>query len=163
MGAVASDTIPTIYLDSLLVSDSDFEQYIDSTKKTNMSFGYFLTNTAVTLRGWVLIKNNSGNGGTGSYNPKEYITLTPKAKTSIIIGPNTLLSDQILLDETVKEILRKIRNRSAELHFKPLPDSATKGIKYMIKIKFLDRKPDEPLFAPGDLSTNPAPPHQAYD
>ncbi len=165
--AIVSNPIPKIYLDSLLISDTDFERYIDSTKKDNIVFGYFLTDTAVTLRGWVLVKYNSGNGGagkdTGSYFPNQYITLIPKARTSVTIGPNTLLSDQVLLDSAVKKILRKIRNRSAELHFKPFPDPTTSGITYKIRIKFLDKKPGDPDFVEEGYTTNPAPPRQAYD
>ncbi len=163
-GPVSATPLPSIFLDSLSITSADFIAKLDTTKKQNIIFNYFLADTTITLHGWVLKKGKSGSGtaqsDTGTFNPTYDLKLIPAGKSKITIGPNTYLSNQVILGKTEKKILKAIKDKNAIIYFSPKKD-ATGRISYIIRIKFIGIS-DTP-FAPENFETNPAPPHQAFD
>lgn len=151
----AGSTIPTIYMDSLMLSDSIF--LLDEAKARNIIFSYFLTDTTVTLHGWLLKKVTPD---TGQFTPKPNLILKPVGKTTTALGPNTYLGSQVMLRKQVLGIRKilKDKNQPATLYFTPQKDTANR-IYYNIIIRFRDGS-SRLLAVP--LSTNPSPPHQAF-
>ncbi|XWW46207.1 hypothetical protein JYG30_01775 [Fibrella sp. USSR17] len=159
----SSKQTPTFYLDSLIVSTDAFK----AIGNQNITFSYFLGDTSVTLYGWVLKKGKRPGGGggmpqdTGSYNPTADLILTPVGKTTVAVGPNTFIGNQVLLKKQVSDLVRFIGTRKGNLLFVPMLDATNRTIKY--RITWLSKIASDTSMFDNEFLTNPAPPHQAYD
>ncbi len=151
------DPIPTIKLSSLTVTSGVFKAH----RNENFVFQHFLSDTDVTLHGWALKRIN---GGPGQYNPNPDVTLTPFQQTTLTVGPNSYIGNQVLTKGNEKDMVDEIGNKNMNLYFVPTQDTPGGRIYYKIYI-----------FTPGQLpfdnmkphftsySTNPSPPHQGFD
>lgn len=156
-------SFPTFYLDSLTITGSNFLSKLDTTKKQNIVLSYFIGDSTITLHGWILKKGKSGttSSDTGVFNSTADLLLTPIGKTTTSIGPNIHLSNQVILGKITKNIIKAIRGKQAILYFIPGKNAKTAQINYRIKIKIIG---DSSMITAGEtFSSNPSPPHQAFD
>ncbi|MCX6216880.1 hypothetical protein [Spirosoma sp.] len=155
----ASNLIPVVYLDSLVVSAKVFED----AKGKSFIFDYFFGDSTVSLNGWITQKTKSDSI---YYSPNPDVKLQPKGKTNVSIGANTYVGNQLLSKEAVKKIVAKIKSdslkRQANLLFIPNRDHATNRIQYKVFIQFINKNEsdlDTNLYSDSEFSTNPSPPH----
>ncbi|MEZ0540273.1 hypothetical protein [Fibrella arboris] len=162
----SSTAVSAIYLDSLVISVSAVAAAIDTTKKQTIVFNYFVGDTAVTMHGWVLLKRSAGSGNaakdTGVFNPTPDLVLQPIGKTAVAIGPRTYLSNQVMLGRDLRKLIKALATRKGYLHFKPVKD-ATGRISYAINFKKTTSRGEMYDVLVSGFTTNPSPPHQAFD
>jgi hypothetical protein len=152
-GTAGSNTIPTIYLSSLTVSSGVFKD----NRNKNFVFEHFFGDTDITLHGWIL---KSTGAGPGQYNGEPDVKLTPFEQTTLTVGPNSYVGNQVLGKNDEKNMVDFIAGRNATLHFKPTQDTPGGRIYYKIFIQFL---PVSIVDTDPTYSTNPSPPHQGFD
>lgn len=154
--------IPQIYLDSLSIAAKDFSDVLPDNKFKNITFNYFLADTAVTLRGWVnkRTKIDSTDKDTSQFNPTPDLSLKPMGRSAIVIGPQTYLGNQVLYRRDLKKIMKYIAGKNVILYFIPKKD-ATGRIFYTIV--FYDKIRQMILVDLPSFDTNPSPPHKSYD
>jgi hypothetical protein len=161
---------PDLCLSSLSINGAAFAAYVPN--KGNVILNYFLTDTCVTLRGWILQKGSKGSGNarkdTGTYNPSKVLMFDIKPIKCLSVGTQTVISNQVILGKYVDKILDYIkRYPSATLHFKPIytpsNGSVAGSVSYSIEVYAATAEKPEIMLLLETFTTNPAPPHQAFD
>ncbi|SOD97855.1 hypothetical protein [Spirosoma fluviale] len=155
----AKSKIPTITLESLIVSSDSLIAY----RNSDFVFEYFFGDSVITLNGWVVKKGSSGSVAYGA-NPT--MKLTPIGSTTATIGPNTYVCDQVLLKKDVQELAKKIKGIPGKTSLVFVPKRIGERINYSIFLLTTGAGQLEPaipidpaLLTNTDLETNPSPPH----
>jgi len=170
-----------IYLDTLSINVNTLfnvqgpEERLD--RKINFVFEFYIKDDAVTLHGWRFRQASQRADQLRKLTPdSSEVFLTPVGKSSVAIGPDTYVNNQIFYSKDMKNMIRdieKVRESNPFLYFIPVKDPVTKRIRYnVLVVGFIAASPI-PGGTGGGTSiinltgatyqTNPSPPHQSAD
>ncbi|MBC7570655.1 MAG: hypothetical protein H7319_13090 [Spirosoma sp.] len=174
--ASVAPAIPLIYLDTLSINANTLfnvqgpEERLD--RKINFVFEFYIKEEAVTLHGWRFRRASQRADQLRKLTPdSSEVFLTPVGKSSVAIGPDTYVNNQIFYSKDMKNMIRdieKVRERNPFLYFIPVKDPVTKRIRYNVLVVGLIAASGSPgvkiiNLTDATYQTNPSPPHQSAD
>ncbi len=175
--ASVGQTIPLIYLDTLSINANVLfnvhgpEESLD--RKINFVFEFYIKDDAVTLHGWRFKRASQRVNELRKLTPdSSEVFLTPVGKSSVAIGPDTYVNNQIFYAKDMKDMIRdieKVRKNNPFLYFIPVKDPVTKRIRYNVLVVSLiaasggSGKMGIMNLTGATYQTNPSPPHQSAD
>lgn len=177
----ADQKMPPIYLDTLSINVNVLfnvrgpEESLD--RKINFVFEFYIKDDAVTLHGWRFRRASQRVNELRKFTPdSSEVFLTPVGKSSVAIGPDTYINNQVFYAKDMKTMIRdieKVRDRNPQLYFIPVKDPVTRRIRYNVLVGGLIAASPGPDGKGGGTfiinltgaayQTNPSPPHQSAD
>ena len=186
----AGQKIPLIYLDTLqigvdvlfnvrnpegIISLNTPKKKLD--QNINFVFEFYVKDDAVTLHGWRFKRAPRKVNQFRKFTPdSSEVFLTPIGKSSVAIGPDTYVNNQVFYAKDMKTMIQdieKVRDRNPQLYFIPTKDPVTKRIRYNVMVVgFVSASPGPGGTGGGTFAinltgatyqTNPSPPHQSTD
>ncbi|WP_020606116.1 hypothetical protein [Spirosoma spitsbergense] len=175
-GAAVSQKIPLIYLDTLQIGVDVLFNLQDPQKKLdkdiNFVFEFYVKDDAVTLHGWRFKRASRNVNQFRKFTPDSSdVFLTPIGKSSVAIGPDTYVNNQVFYAKDMKTMIQdieKVRDRGPQLLFIPTKDPVTKRIRYnVLVVSFISASGGTGTIIENltgaTYQTNPSPPHQSTD